>query len=235
MSFNLGQFRRDQLAVSSYRTIIEGYSVQDKIVKSNTSSNINFVDQAIVLSDNTFLNTSKNYYLKVAAHRVISRTQNLTISLQNSSNPGNIQTIDTIFIPTGSATASNNIVFELIIAPNGAYNQIVFTMDRNNAQDALINNGDGTYGSKVNIQVQEFSEIYNLLNAMNPIPEKLLKIGMQSRTGLLMDINGEPIRVGPSGIYEINNGYRINYFGVILQNDSSTSDGKDYFVLDYQY
>ena len=235
MSFNLGQFRRDQLVINSYRSALDGYSVQDKIVTSSISSSIKFVDQSIVLADGTFLDSAKSYYLKVSIHRNQNREQNLTITLQNSSSLNSIQTFDTVYIPKGSSSSNNNVTFEIVLAPNGAYNEIVFTMDRNNVADISRNNGDGTYGAKVNIQVEELSEIYNILNAMNPKPERLIKIGVQGRSGLLMDINGEPIRIGPSGIYEINNGYKINYMGFILQDSPSTADGKDYFILDYQY
>jgi len=45
-----------------------------------------------------------------------------------------------------------------------------------------------------------------------------------------MCINGEEIRIGPSGIYEIKNGYTVNFIGfAILPNDNN------YFILDYQY
>jgi len=30
-----------------------------------------------------------------------------------------------------------------------------------------------------------------------------------------MCINGEPIRIGPSGIYEIRNGYKVNFLGFV--------------------
>ena len=45
-----------------------------------------------------------------------------------------------------------------------------------------------------------------------------------------MSIEGELIRVGRSGIYEINNGVSIKYIGFIVE----PNDNK-YFVLDYQY
>ena len=235
MSFNLGQFRRDQLNVSAYRTVIADYSVESNIRTSATSSYIRFEDKMIKMTNGMALSSSVNYYLKVAIHRNINRSQNLTISLQNSSVSGSLQTLDNVYIPSGSAGNDYNVVYEMIIAPNGVYDQIVFTMDRTDPADLTRNNGDGTYGAKVNIDVVEFCQVYNVINAMNPNIEKLIKIGVQGRPGLLMAINGEQIRIGPSGIYEINNGYKVTSIGFILQNVSDTADGKDYFILDYQY
>ena len=50
-----------------------------------------------------------------------------------------------------------------------------------------------------------------------------------------MCINGEEIRVGRSGLYEILNGYKVNSIGFVPKPDSISPGGKDYFVLDYQY
>jgi len=35
---------------------------------------------------------------------------------------------------------------------------------------------------------------------------------------MLMCINGEGIRVGPSGIYEIKNGYKVKFLGIVQHN-----------------
>lgn len=54
---------------------------------------------------------------------------------------------------------------------------------------------------------------------------------------MLMCINGEEIRIGPSGIYEIKNGYIINFIGVVprISRDSTGAIGRDNFLIDYQY
>lgn len=235
MSFNLGQFRRDQLNVSAYRTVISSYSIQPNIITSATSSYVRFEDRMIKMTNGTTLSPAVVYYLKVAIHRNINRSQNLTVSLQNSSIAGSLQTLDSIYVPKGSAGDAYNVVYEMIIAPNGAYDEIVFTMDRTDPADLARNNGDGTYGAKVNIDVAEFCRVYNVIDAMGSNVDRLVKMGVQGRPGLLMAINGEQIRIGPSGIYEINNGYKVTSIGFILQNASNTADGKDYFILDYQY
>lgn len=61
-----------------------------------------------------------------------------------------------------------------------------------------------------------------------------LRFGYQCRPGSLIVVNGEPIRLGRSGIYEINNGTRINSF-MIASPNGSDSAYIDAFLLDYAY
>jgi hypothetical protein len=51
-----------------------------------------------------------------------------------------------------------------------------------------------------------------------------IKMGIQSRPGLMMAINGEEIRIGRSGIYEIKNGtILVNNFSVVAGATETTS------------
>ena len=61
-----------------------------------------------------------------------------------------------------------------------------------------------------------------------------VKFGYQCRPGSLIVVNKEPIRVGRSGIYEINNGTIINNFMIANPNGSDNSN-IDAFLLDYAY
>ncbi len=61
-----------------------------------------------------------------------------------------------------------------------------------------------------------------------PLPEGLTNIGLHSHPNLLFAINGEEIRVGQSGYYELND-FDITSFNIAAVNK------EDYFVLDYQY
>ena len=61
-----------------------------------------------------------------------------------------------------------------------------------------------------------------------------LKLGFQSRPGTLVVINNEPVRVGRSGTYEINNGSLINSF-MITAPGGSDNNKIDAFLLDYAY
>lgn len=70
----------------------------------------------------------------------------------------------------------------------------------------------------------------------NIVPKGMhwLKMGFQSRPGSLIVVNKCPIRVGRSGIYEINNGMLIDSF-MITAPQGSNNDNIDAFLLDYAY
>jgi len=50
-----------------------------------------------------------------------------------------------------------------------------------------------------------------------------------------MCINGEQIRIGKSGIYELNNGIAVSFIGFIPKESTTSSDGLDYFIMDFEY
>jgi len=54
----------------------------------------------------------------------------------------------------------------------------------------------------------------------------LQKIGIQGQPGLMLNINGEEIRVGRTGIYEMLDDLEITFLGV-----ASTDYG--FFLIDY--
>ena len=84
---------------------------------------------------------------------------------------------------------------------------------------------------EMDIEIEKLQEINNLITALNVSSTgKLKQIGVQSAPGFLMSIDGEAVRVGRSGIYEINNGISVSFIGFIVEPD----DNK-YFILDYQY
>lgn len=75
------------------------------------------------------------------------------------------------------------------------------------------------------------------INAILP-PEnidKISRIGVWGPSGLLMSINGEPIRVGPSGYYELKN-FDITSFGVFVPDEEDAANlYQNNFTVDYQY
>lgn len=86
-------------------------------------------------------------------------------------------------------------------------------------------------------KIIESSEDGDVCILKNIIPSNInywIKLGYQSRPGNLIVVNGEPIRVGRSGIYELNNGTKIESFMIASPNGS---DNKkiDAFLLDYAY
>lgn len=229
MSFNFGQFRRDQLAIENYISLLENYEIQNYQSTTGTVIQQKFVDKMIVL--NASMDNSKTYYLQVEINKMTSR-QDFSLILKSSTNNEINQIIDTFYV-NHEQTPQGTEIFEFIITPNMGYDRILFSLLRN-TDDYQLNNGDDTYGRKPVINILTLGEVKDLLNS--PIGHSpLTKIGVYGSVGMLMIINGEPIRIGPNGVYEINNGYKIKTFGVVIKDNNLSTDNKEYFILDYQY
>ena len=80
------------------------------------------------------------------------------------------------------------------------------------------------------IEINELCELQNIVTEANGWN----KFGFQSRPGSLIVVNKQPIRVGRSGIYQINNGTKITSF-MIASPGGSVNNKIDAFLLDYAY
>lgn len=233
MSFQFGQFRRNQL--SSFLTPLS-YELTTITSKSTISSAITFVDNILVLSGNNIIKPTesdgvrtKNYYIRFKVYKK-ANPQTIKIKLVNTNKTSdNIQVLKSIVVEGGRESDYSS--YEIVISPNNTYNRILFELQRE-LEDYNTINEDGTYGRICNIYIDRLDEVYNVINYLNPLINKssLLQIGVQSAPGLLMCINGEEIKIGRSGLYEILNGYKISFIGFIVE----PGDNK-YFILDYQY
>ena len=231
MSFQFGQFRRSQL--DSFLTPLK-YKLEQAKIKSTISTAVTFVDNVISLTDALKPTEqdgirAKNYYIRFRIYKK-ANPQTIIIKLINTNKQtDNIQNLRTIIVDAGRETEYNT--YEIVIQPNNNYNQIKFELQRE-LEDYNKKNSDGTYGRICKIEVIRLDEIYNVIDYLTTIINKsaLLQIGVQSAPGLLMCINGEEIRVGRSGLYEILNGYKVTFIGFIVE----PNDNK-HFMLDYQY
>lgn len=84
-----------------------------------------------------------------------------------------------------------------------------------------------------NLPVDKTGDICKL-NSIVPVNTTWLKFGYQSRPGSSIVVNGQPIIVGRSGIYEINNGTTIKNF-MIAAPEGDDANNIDPFLLDYAY
>lgn len=231
MSFQFGQFRRSQL--DSFLTPLK-YKLEQAKIKSTILTAVTFVDNVISLTDALKPTEqdgirAKNYYIRFRIYKK-ANPQTIIIKLINTNKQtDNIQNLRTIIVDAGRETEYNT--YEIVIPPNNNYNQIKFELQRE-LEDYNKKNSDGTYGRICKIEVIRLDEIYNVIDYLTTIINKsaLLQIGVQSAPGLLMCINGEEIRVGRSGLYEILNGYKVTFIGFIVE----PNDNK-HFMLDYQY
>lgn len=230
MSYRIGQLKRNQ--ISSYSTAL---SYQQGLIK-NENSIINFYDQCMYLSGANIVSSIYSYYLKFEVTQLPEVTQEFSIRLQSDEvTIDNIQNIRSFVVKQGVGTTT----FELIFTPNSNYNQIIFELKRL-ALDSYIDNGDGTSGRIMKIKILQFDRVINVISsylAKNYAGMTTLKkIGIQGPPGLLFCIDGEEIRIGRSGIYELyNEDINISYIGFIIKDSLFTQDGKDFFIMDFKY
>ena len=238
MSYQFNQFRRTQQ--NSYLTSLD-FSISTVIEESPLSKNVKFIERVINLSGSNVLQSvdetgtkQRCYYLNVRINKLWESPQKITIMLVNTSKTeDNTQILETVDVAAGYE--SDYSTFEIVIPPNGTYNQIKFKLERTlEDYNTVISESEDLYGRQVTIEVNYLSEIINVidkyLNSSIGNTGRLKQIGVQSAPGLQMCIDGEQVRVGRSGIYEINHGITIRFLGFIVQ----PNDNK-YFLLDYQY
>lgn len=236
MSYNIGQFRRDMLDSNNYLTQI-GCTQTYVIQKSDAIDNINFKNT--VLRPGQPFSSSYCYYVRMQIERLQSKQQ-INIYLRNQGNENSVkQYIMSFSIPSkkqGNDDGKNTVVVQTVFSPNTNYNELLLLLSRTR-EDYLVSGetieDNEIYGREVIVKNFEVNRIYNILNQIQV--NNLSKIGIQGPSGLLMCINGEGIRIPPSGIYQIKIGYKITFIGFIIKNSDETPDKKDYFILDYQY
>ena len=188
---------------------------------------------------------------------------NLQILLKNGSELGDEETnppeiIGTCSVPVAKYNESEEYSsYSFVFSPSKTFNRLGFRINRvsydvinsiprNWLIDSTIDTSperrytsvDGAYvqvstrGNRIEYS-GENADLCTLNNLVTE-PSGWLKIGYQCRPGSLIVVNKEPIRVGRSGIYEINNGTIIDSF-MIASPGGSDNSKIDAFLLDYAY
>lgn len=156
------------------------------------------------------LTNSSSYYLKFSVAGNKSYSQKFTVKLTSSSDL--TQTIDTYTVPATSGSKT----YEMIFTPNSSYNAIVLELSRT-SEDSKV----------MSVTIEDFYIVNNIISNFGTVEIK--KIGIQGKPGQIICLNGEQIRIGRSGFYEIDNGYSITSIGFVIREST------DYFIVDYQY
>ena len=211
MSYNIGQLR--STSISSYTTPVSIGAIETFDQSSDIPGDSSLFND-IQINIPSRLTSQKIYHL------------NFKIAERLDSD----QTIKTFTIKTRKQNPGL-VKCECIIAPNADYDYIILELER-----VLIDYQKDEVNSAAKGRVIQVSEV-NLVQINNLISDlqrtysslkKLTKIGVQGRSGLLMCINREQIRIGKSGVYEINNGMKIDSLGFIPQPN-------DFFLVDFEY
>lgn len=162
------------------------------------------------------------------------------------------QEVGSLVVPSSNSkqqSKSQYSFFSFVFTPIITCDTLVFKIKRNR-YDAICYTQDNYrkwliedyevspriyYGQQ--LESDTFGQVSQLVNLVNlseisKNTTQWLKIGYQSRPGSLIVVNHQPIRVGRSGIYEINNGLKISSFMI---GSSNTEGQVDPFLLDYAY
>ena len=123
-------------------------------------------------------------------------------------------------------------LFEMIFRPiEEGFVSIVLSMTRQ-SEDYNIQHTTGngtTYGRVLDLEKTtcELYKVNNLVTNMNS-NANLDRIGVWGHSGLMMAINGEEIKIGPSGFYELSE-VPVSSLGVVAR------DFNDSFTVDYEF
>lgn len=212
---NIGQLRASSFYVSPDDRVIDLKQLYDK--KEYT---IGSGEKKSVVITSSFTAT-ENYYLFVSIKR-LSDDQNIKVKLLNNKDNEYLQ-VQELYIPSSS---ENNAYFNVEIAfrpIRGEWDKIVFEPTDETTTPIFEENS------------LELDLVKNLIEEDSVIKENIIQLGIQAEPGFLFIMNGEPIRVGRTGIYELMDSYTITNLGLIPKRDKDEpSISKDYFLLDYK-
>lgn len=226
MKYMLNQFnqsKQDNVPAEdvSYMTLIkEGEAIRKKSLLDYgvlEPALPKFFDECVQIPKGT-LNFEKHYYFHVKVKR-LNTNQEFNIYLINNQdqevfdandNLEEMQFLKKIQIqPVGDNNLWADVAFSFTPVNNN-FNCIMFQLKRT---------ADDYYKAReATIIYEELSEIKNNINTISGIKNDIgfIKIGVQSRPGMLMCINGEEIKVGRTGTYELKNGMVVTDFFSVL-------------------
>lgn len=140
--------------------------------------------------------------------------------------------------------SSSTITFDFVFSPKynltGGYPYLWIEIDRTDAYQRTIQyvEGDTYYGTKLDKNDIKI-ELYAVSNLLESIgaggsqiqsgTNSLSHIAVWGHPGQILAVNGEEIRIGQSGFYELND-FTINQLGVVVYDKDT-----DRFTIDYEY
>lgn len=238
MAYNIGQFRRTPNINDYYEDISNDFVIQYFQERLSELTSTVFFENAYYDFSNTGnkMNKQNYYYLNFSVKKMNS-IQNFYLKLKNLTqsdddfSDNNEQIIAEFTVPQ-STVEDDWANFEIIIAPNKTYGQLYWDLRRTISNDYLSTSDmqvEGAIGRKMTIVINQFAIIKNIIKDIN----KIVKIGVQGPPSLLMCINGEQIRIGKTGIFEINeDNVSISFVGFIPKVKNGILE---YFIMDYEY
>ena len=231
MAYQIGQLKDP--VNNSFQPV--SFTKSECINIESVVNDIQFNDWGLKGVDSNFLIPSEHYFLNFTVERYklnqygSSSTIDFTVYLLKSISETTYEISQTLgsfevlpFVPSEDNPDERQYVnFELMFTPvKNDIDAIGFVMQRT-PYDYSHEEGFRT----MNLIINRYGIINNILPQVSGIGNRAAKkIGVQSRPGFLMCINGEPIKVGKTGIYEINCGLPVNFFGI--------TNTEDHFIFD---
>lgn len=187
-------------------------------------TSLKFYDDCLVLEGGSF-DTSKTYYFHGKIKRMRNTPQTFYIKLKYSTSTEIqevSQYIKTVIVANGDAREWVDV--EFIFTPLLDFDALSFELQR----EARDYREETRFAIIAYLELSEIQDLeVNDNKTISSIHPK--KIGVQSHPGLLMCINGEEIRIGNTGIYELKSGIiTTDFFAVVhsaneLPEEGSTS------------
>ena len=224
--YQFGQFRKSQMDSFSIPLQV---NISQQPTETTSGLDMVFYNICGNLTNDNILNNQNSYYLQFKVKQKIDSEQKFYLKLKNSQvEEDNEQLINTFVVPTGNST----LYFEVVFTPNAIYNQIIWELQRTFLDYQI------EHGRIMEIEIIKFTKLINVLTFLKQNYSNLTyltKIGIQGPPSMLMCINGEQIRIGRNGIYEINN-EAIKITSVsFIPKESALSNKQDYFIMDFEY
>lgn len=233
MAYVLGQYNYNKASGGdAFATLITGGTVKRfNPSQETTVGGLTFHDECIVIDNG--LSANNNYYfhgkIQCKAQPQIFQVKLLSVEPDGDGVKETSESKDQYLrtITIGGGEKNEFIDVEFIFSPMVNCNCILFTLQRESSDYQI----EIRYPK---ILYQELSNIKNIIGITPmgiPNGTKFIKIGVQSRPGLMMCINNEEIRNSRSGIFEIKNGVMtVVFFSVVNGVQESGSELSDYIT-----
>ena len=230
MSYNIGQLR--STSISSYTTPVSIGAIETFDQSSDIPGDSSLFSD-IQINIPSKLTSQKIYHFKFQVAQRLDSIQTINLRLRRGNSELSNDSYQTIKTFTVQQATQNPVFinFECIIAPNADYDYIILELERTLTDYQKDEVNSAAKGRVIQVSEVSLVQINNLISDLQRTYsnlKKLTKIGVQGRSGLLMCINREQIRIGKSGVYEINNGMKIDSLGFIPQPN-------DFFLVDFEY
>lgn len=177
----------------------------------------------------------------VGAFTGVDETNPPFVNLSYTGTPEPIGSFKISLLENSSSLDSAEIV-EVLFTPTKNYSAIVVEKERDNSDwTTFFEDGKDSFNG-FETSIGSDIKIYSLKNllkieensnaAIVAKPNKISKIGVWGRSNLCLNCNGEEIRIGPRGYYEMSfdETLGLSSFGVLAENESDFP-----FLIDYEY